>query len=270
MKRITNVTMSSLISALILLLFIPVLNAQTNTDDVHLFESFFFDVPISERPYVQGGLEYDSYDGGSKLNIGAQGGYGINEKLEIQAGWGFLSVSPDEGDGQSGISDLALYGRYKMLNSGSTTFAAGALVTLPIGSEDIGQGNLNFGGYGAVRHKLASGLVLCGTVGLIFYETTTIEMEQTGTDEWGFPIYDTEEKTEYETSFNIGVGTIYPINEKLCLVGEFSMHSEGDYMILTSGVDYNLGSGRVRAGLGIGLDDGAPDIKIMGGYLLTL
>jgi hypothetical protein len=48
------------------------------------------------------------------------------------------------------------------------------------------------------------------------------------------------------------------------------MQSEGDYMIVTGGVDFNLGSGRVRAGLGIGLDDGAPDLKIMGGYLLTL
>ena len=246
MKR--NVKMTCMISALVLLLFVPVINAQNNNDDVRLFESFFFDVPISEKPYVQGGLQYWSYDYANILDIGAQGGYAINKKLEIQAGWGFQSISPDVGDGQSGISDLALFGRYKLANSGPTNFAAGAMLTLPIGSEDVGQGLMHFGGFGAVRHSLGNGMTLTGNIALIFYEV--------GDDR--------------ETSFNLSAGTIYPINEKLCLVSEFSLHSEFDYMIVTSGIDYNLGSGRVRAGLGIGLDDGAPDLKIMGGYLLTL
>ena len=246
MKR--NVKMTCMISVLVLLLFVPVINAQTNTDEVRLFESFFFDVPISEKPYVQGGLEYASLNDGSILDIGAQGGYALNEKMEIQAGWGFRNLSPEVGDSQSGISDLALYGRYKLVNSGPTNFAAGAMITLPIGSEDVGQGTMDFGGFGAVRHSLDNGMTLTGRIALIFYEV--------GDDR--------------ETSFNLGAGTIYPINEKLSSVSEFSLHSEGEYMILTSGIDYNMGSGRVRAGLGIGLDDGAPDIKIMGGYLLTL
>ena len=101
-------------------------------------------------------------------------------------------------------------------------------------------------------------------------ETTSSALEQTGTDEWGLPIYETDKSTKHETSLNIGAGAIYPINEQLNLVGELFMQSEGDYMMLSGGVDYNLGSGRIRGALGLGLDDGAPDIKIMGGYLLTL
>lgn len=254
-----------LISALIILFAVSLLNAQINTNEVRLFQSYFYDTPISERPYVQGGLDYSSYGNHfdfTFLNIGAQGGFALNEKIEIQAGWGYESLSIEEGEGQSGITDLALFGRYNLSNSGPTSFAAGGLITLPIGSEDIGAGNLNFGGYGAVRHALDNGLVLCGTAGLLFYETTEIEYD---------PVtYEPKEETKYETSFNIGAGAIYPVNDQVSVIGEFTMQTEGDYMMLSGGVDYKLGNGRIRGALGIGLDDGAPDFKIGGGYAFTL
>lgn len=254
-----------LISVLILLFAVPLLNAQNNTNGVRLFQSYFYDTPISERPYAQGGLEYASYGNHhdfSLLNIGAQGGYALNEKLEIQAGWSYASWSYEEGEGESGITDLALFGRYNLLNGGPTSFSAGAMLTLPIGSEDIGGGNLNFGGYGALRHALDNGLVLCGTVGLTFYETTEYDVD---------PVtYEIEESSKYENYLNIGAGAIYPVNEKVSIVGELTMQTEGDYMMLSGGVDYKLGNGRVRGALGIGLDDGAPDFKIGGGYAFTL
>jgi len=251
-----------LISALFILFAFTSLSAQNGSNDVRLFQSYFYDAPISKTPHAEGGLNYSTYEYGNSFGIGAKGGYPINEKIEIQAGWGYESFSPEEGDGNSGITDLGLFGRYNLSNSGPTSFSAGGMITLPIGSDDIGAGNLNFGGFGAVRHALDNGLVLCGTAGLLFYETTEIELD---------PVtYEIEEKSKYETSFNIGAGAIYPVSDQLSIVGEFFMRSEGDYMMLSGGVDYKLGNGRVRGALGIGLDDGAPDIMVMGGYAITL
>ncbi|MCJ7811736.1 transporter, partial [bacterium] len=160
---------------LVFALSVTVSQAQNDVKNVHLFQSYFFDTPISAQPYGEAGLQYDSYDFANIITIGARGGYPINEKMEIQATLGYIKWSPDEGDGVSGISDLTLYGRYLINQKNTTSISAGGMVSLPIGSSDIGEGNLNFGGYGAVRHALDNGMVIAGNVGLIFYETTTFE-----------------------------------------------------------------------------------------------
>lgn len=233
------------------------------TDNVRLFQNYFYDTPISSAPYVQPGLAYGSYDGFSTMDLGAQGGYVVNPTLEIQGKLGYVSWKPEKGDGESGLSDLAIYGRKLISDNKNTQFAAGGMITLPIGSEDVGQGHLNFGGFGAVRHKLESGMVITGTIGLIFYEYKTYEYDyQTMT-------YD--EKKERDNYLNLGAGVLYPVNKQTCIVGEFSMQSEGDYTMLSGGVDYTLKNGaKVRGALGLGLDDGAPDLLIMGGYEMTL
>jgi len=142
------------------------------------------------------------------------------------------------------------------------------MVTLPLGSEDIGQGSLNFAGFGAVRYNLDNGMVLCGTAGLHFIETTTItEMRW---DPVAMDIVGGEEETKYETSFYLGFGNIYPIDEKMNLVSELVIRTEYDYMMLSSGIDMKMGDGRLRGMLGIGLDDGAPDFSIFGAYQIVL
>ncbi len=262
MKGKKNCSRLILVSGLVLILSAAVLQAQNGTEDVRLFQSYFYDTPISERPYGEAGFSYSKFENWTLLGVGARGGYPVNEKLEIQGELLYLSWSPEEGDGESGISDLGIYGRYNISNNSPTNFAVGGLITLPIGSEDIGQGNLNFGGFGAVRHPLDNGMVITGNAGLMFYETTEVEVD---------PVtLEVEEKTKHENSFNIGAGIIYPTNDKMNIIGELSLQTEGDYMMLSGGVDYNLGNGRVRGMLGIGLDDGAPDLTISGSYAIPL
>jgi hypothetical protein len=48
-----------------------------------------------------------------------------------------------------------------------------------------------------------------------------------------------------------------------------SIRTEGDYILLSGGVDYPMKSGgRLRGALGLGLDDGAPNFALRGGYYL--
>ena len=241
------------------------LSAGDGTDNVHLFQSFFFDAPIAPSPYVDLGLQFGSWDGGSNFTFGAQGGFGLNDKIEIGANFGFTMNNPEVGDGQSGITDIGLYGRYNLLNSASPTkVSAGAMVTLPIGKEEIGQGNLNFGPFAALRHALEGGLTLAANVGLIFMEHTEFE--------WDGP--DLVEKTKYKTSITIGAGAIYPVSNMMNIVGEFVMmlmpEPFPDFMALSAAVDYMLGGGHIRGGILIGLDDGAPDFGFLASYLLNL
>jgi len=44
--------------------------------------------------------------------------------------------------------------------------------------------------------------------------------------------------------------------------------TEGDYALLAADIDYDLRNARrLRRSLGFGLDDGAPDIQLIGAYL---
>jgi len=277
MKRVTIV--SVLLSGA-LLFSLATVQAQSGTDNVQLFQSYFYDTPIAADPYVEAGIELDSYDALSDFIIGARGGYAINEQIEVEAQLGFISRSWDSDfiDGSSGITDLNLYGRYRFDDIDDAAVSAGAMLSLPVGSEDVGGGSLNFGAFGATRYPLENDMVITGTLGLMFFETKEYE-EGTFTDINIDPITGQitggeyipgEEKTKYESYVNIGLGTIYPVNEKFNAVGELTLRTKGDYMMLSVGADYSLGSGRVRGMLGIGLDDGAPDLAILATYALTL
>jgi hypothetical protein len=232
-----------------------VLLAQTGTDQVRLFQSYFFDTPIANTNHVQPALSHSSFDHFSILTIGANGGYVVNPKLEVLGGLDYISTSYDNDniDGQSGLSDLTLVGRYKLTEGKPTQFAAGAKLTLPIGSEDVGAGHFNFGGFAAVRHPLKNGMVVTGNVALLLEETVNNKGED-----------------DRESSLELAGGVIYPMNKKVNIVGELTIKGDKDYMLLSGGVDYAMGNGRLRGALGIGLDDNAPDFQIMAGYLLPL
>lgn len=249
------------LAALFVLLFASLASAGA-ADEVRLFQSYFYDSPISQTNHVQPAVEYSSFDGGSSFQLGANAGLAVNQKLEVQGLFRYLSLSPDEGDGESGLSDIWLFGRYNVHQNESTEISAGGLVSLPVGKEEVGQGHLNFGGFAALRYALDNGMVIAGSVGLIFYEITKYEMD---TDSM-----ELEEEEEYESSLRIAGGFIYPVNEETSMVGELAMEDESEFMMVSGGVDHNIGRGRVRIALGAGLDDGAPDLMVMAGFLLEL
>lgn len=247
-----------------LLLNIGLSQAQTKyeTDNVRLFQTFFQDTPVSELPYGEGFFQYSAFDGEvSSIDLALQAGVPLTNEIQLTGGLGFRSIDLPSGaakGSESGITDLAISGRYLVL-PGPTAVAVGALMTLPIGSEDIGEGSFDFSGFGSLRHHLPSGLVITSTFGLEFYEVKNAS-DNPRTDKF---------EDDRKTGALIAGGLVYPFPSGLNLVSELNIRTEGDYVLLSGGLDYKLQSGgRIRGGIGIGLDDGAPNFSIRGGYFL--
>ncbi|MDX1586769.1 MAG: hypothetical protein R3222_08490 [Balneolaceae bacterium] len=223
--------------------------AQNSTmDDVHLFQSFFRDAPITGGLYGEGVFNYSDFDFNQRMTFGAQGGYGLTEEIEIAAGLYYRSIDFGEPGTESSLADIPVYGRYNFV-SNETKFSAGAYATLPVGDEIIAEGDLDFGIFAAVRHPASDEVVITGTLGIDFLET--------GIDR--------------EASLYLGAGVIYAASERASIVSELSIQSDIDYSALSSGLDYRLGEFiRFRAALLLGVDDAAPDYGVTGSFLVNL
>ncbi len=235
----------------LLLVFTFSLFSQGNkSDDIHLFQTFLKDAPISKTPYGEAGIQYNTYDFFSNFNFGIQGGYPVNREIEIDANLGFSNSSPDSGTSQSGLTDLTLTGRYNIMPK-KTNISVGGMITLPIGSKDVGQSNFNLGVFGALRHPLEKNMVITGTFGIDFIETDN-----------------TLKKDGRDVSLLVGGGLIYNVDKNLNVLGELNIRTKIDYAFLSGGVNYELPMGSfVRGSLGLGLDDGAPDFALLASFL---
>ncbi|MCL4707124.1 transporter [bacterium] len=226
--------------------------AQDKAEDVNLFQTFFQDATITKTPFGEGLFQFSDYDNASSIDLAVQAGLPITPQFQLSGGLGFRNISIDVPAGvnidnsSSGITDMLISGRYNVVQ-GPTPITIGGLITLPIGSEDIGESSFDFSGFGSLRHALQGGVVLTSTVALEFIETGP----------------------NRDTSLLLAGGVIYPTQNNLNLIGELNIRTEGDYILLSGGVDYLLSSGgRLRGGLGLGLDDGAPNFQLRAGYLL--
>jgi hypothetical protein len=220
----------------------------TNNDDVRLFQTFFEDAATSDVNYGEGVLQIADYNFFNTLLIGLQGGIPVNENIEVGGRVGFLNFNPDFGDGNSGITDIALYAKHYQ-NAGRTQFSLGGYVTLPVGSEDVGGGDFDLGAFGALRHPISPGVTLTGQAGLNFLEA--------GDDR--------------ETSLQLGGGVIYQSSSQLNFVGELNLATKGDVGMLSAGVDYlTSGTGHLRGMIGFGIDNGSPDLLLQISFLSFL
>ncbi len=222
--------------------------AQYDTyDDVLLFQSFFRDVRVTPTPYGEAFYTYDNYDFLDITTAGAQVGYPLTDDIEVASGVYYITRHPDEVDGEKGIADVPVYVRYKLLD-GRTKLSGGVFATIPVGSEDIGEGNLNFGPFLAFRHPASETVALTGTLGVDLLDT---EIE------------------DYEASMNFGGGVIYRARENLHILGEIKVKSDLDYSALSGGLDYRIFDPvRLRANLLLGLDEAAPDFGLRGGIMV--
>ena len=236
-------------SVLFVVIMTPQTRGQNNVfNDIHLFQTFFRDATTTENVYSEAGLNMSDFEHFNTLGVGARAAFPIKSQFEIGAAWQFTSLNPDQGDGESGFSDLFISGRYNFSQKKRTQLSTGGYLTLPIGNEKLGQGHLNIGAFGALRYPLSDETVLTAVLGLDFIER--------GDDR--------------DSSLLLGSGIIHRLGAKTHIIGELDVTTEGDFALISGGVDYELDSGgRLRGALGLGVDDGAPDIMLVVGYHLS-
>jgi len=119
---------------------------------------------------------------------------------------------------------------------------------LRIGEEKLGQDHFDFGAFAAARMPIDNGIVLMGSLGLNFVEIDD----------------------DRELSLHLGGGGIFELSPETHVTGEVGIDTEEDYFALTGGMDHALSANsRLRASLIVGLDDGAPDFALQGGFLVN-
>lgn len=229
--------------------------------DIHLFQSFARDAYVTSGTFGECILGLSDYPNANTINLGFRGGIPISRNFELSAGLGFLNVNPEVGNGQSGLTDLRVIGKYHFEQRSATQFSVGGLLTLPIGKDQLGQGEGNFGIFGAARHPATSSTILTGVLAIDFLEGAPV-----GAGGWPSILIG---GTDKEATIYLGAGVIQEINPNLHLIAELDLASEGQFGILSGGLDYALQSGgKLRGVLGLGMDDGAPDLSVVLGYML--
>ncbi len=222
---------------------------RANNDNVRLFQTFFQDAAVAQQPFGEASFGYADFGPANSVDLGVDAGFPVSPQFEVGVGLHFININPDFGDGNSGITDLPVFGKFHLPSRNGTQLSAGGFITLPIGSEDIGGGDFDFGGFGALRHPLSSNTVLTGTAGLNFLEF--------GGDR--------------EVSLLIGGGLIYEMNPDLNFIGELNIQTKTDGGLITGGIDYESGlNNHFRAVLGIGVDSGSPDFLLRASFLTFL
>ena len=235
------------------LLFWGTASAQDDTKgNVRLFQSFFEDAHVTPEPYLDGEFDYSYYDNDLEADFytfAMRAGLPLNPQTELHFRLGVATLDPDGASSETSITDFYIGGRH-ILFDGETKVSAGGYVTIPIGKEEAWQDNFDAGLYSALRHPLDRGIVLTGTIGLMYTEK-----------------YDRWTNNNHEATLRIGGGAIYEYTDDVHFVGEAVMESRHDYMLLTGGIDYAIDrKSSLRTALGVGVDSSAPDLRVMLSY----
>jgi len=237
-----------------------------------------WDGAVFDSPWIYGQMRYQHFSrdvdtpaGSSKLKtdvfaIGPTFAMPIPnlEQLEVGGRAWFLSTSTKNGEKGSGtgLSDLDLWGKYQFIDD-PVLLSAGLLFTLPTGAEKAispwATGEFNVELFGALRYYIADNFALASHLGLRINADADKKVKNT------------KYELDGQASFELGGGIIYQVSNELNILGELNFGTEpykdvDNDIELTGGVEYALQENfSLRGGLGIGLDDVAPDFELMGG-----
>lgn len=216
----------------------PAYTSTSDLSDVRLFRSWFEDAVFTPGVDLEPIYQWADYDGASTWFGGARVSMWVSERMEAGGQIGWAGASPDEGDGDSGFGDVDLYARYRLPVDFGGTIAAGSLVRLPTGNSTSGQDNTIVRIFGALRQDLGGAFTFTANLAFEY-------LELFGDDGNGIAV---------------GFGSLIPINDDLTTIFELNLRTAFDYAMVTGGVDYELPpGGHLRAAIGVGLDDQAPD-----------
>jgi hypothetical protein len=191
--------------------------------------------------------------------------------LDVGVLTGFMSLDPEQGDGESGLMDVEVIGKYRFMDA-PTKLAAGAVISLPVGKKELMQGGFDIEFFGATRYELET-ISLEGHFG--FRINGGIDREYSYTDPFTGQTTTQEVEIDGELSIKLGGGVLFAATPQLTVLGELTIETArfdgGDEdMRLTPGVDFRLNPNfGLRGGLGLGLGDGSPDLELLAGAAIN-
>ena len=225
-----------------------------------LFINFIEDAAVVNHQWWEAQLEYSDGDPIDAIILRGIAAFQPMQSLEVggRVGFGTTDTPGTLPDG-SGATDLDLWGKwYFPTPSGTTEFAAGAVVTVPTGDDTAGLGFDAFAveGFGCMRYT-AKRFTLSGKLGLRLNEDASILGS---------------EDIDGETSVSVGGGVIWPWTERVSFIGELNFEdgrfegADSDTRFL-AGLNWHTGGrGILRGAVALGLTDGAPDFQALVGY----
>jgi hypothetical protein len=224
-----------------------------------LFLSFAEDAAFADKQWWEGQVEFADGDPVDVTLARFVVALQPVRALEVGGRIGFGSTSGPSGfpDG-TGATDLDVWGKWNFGTfGGDTSFAAGALGTIPTGDDTSGLGTDAFDLelFGSLRHRLP-GMEFSGHAGY----------RLNGDGKFGGV------ELNGKSSAIFGAAILIPIRDRLSVVGEANVETErfhgadADTRVL-GGVNWTPSEhGVVRGALAFGLTNGAPNVELLLGY----
>ena len=245
----------------LLLLTLPAVAQNPTSGSDRLFLAFAEDATvIDESQWWEVQVEFADGDIVDATIVRGIVAIRARPNLEIggRVGFGNTDTPAPFPDG-SGATDLDAWAKYYLGSSSSNTeFAVGGIVTIPTGDDTAGLGfdSFGLGAFGSVRHRLERAIIT-GHAGLRLN---------------GDGMFLGSPGVDGKTSVHLGGGVIVPLSDQVTAVGELYYEgerfdgAESDVRIL-GGINWRVNQrGMVRFAVALGLEDGAPDAQLLGGY----
>lgn len=251
--------------ALAVTLLSPVARAQTapttssNTGYDRLFLAFIEDTAIAQKQWWEGQLELADGEDVDVLLLRGIVAFQpwTNVELGGRVGFGNSDASGDVEDG-TGATDVEAWGKYRFgKEAEGVQFAAGASAIVPTGDDAAGLGSDSFAlaAFGTLRWQVDP-VIVSLHAGL-----------RTNGDGQIFGV-----ELNGKTSPFVGGGVIYPLSDRVSLIGEVKFEGERfeegdkDTRVL-GGVNWRpFNRGMFRGAVASGLSDGSPNFQLIAGY----
>ncbi len=247
---------------LAVLLVVPVAAEAQVSPDTRLLQRPEWDGAVFTGLYLDGQFRYQKWDKAKAWMIGPTFAMSFAEMPQLETGARvfLLNSNPDGSSSETGFSDVDIWGKWQFLDD-PLLLSAGLLFTLPTGAEKVihpkASGEFNVELFGAGRYYATDMLAVIGHIGLRI--NSDMDVKAGGV----------KGEIDGETQFLLGAGVIFEATPELDILGELNFATEAykdsdSDIELTGGVQYNFSPDFCgRGGIGIGLDDGAPDFELI-------
>jgi hypothetical protein len=210
--------------------------------------------PVTTEPMavdLEVNLEYDSYSEGTETTFSASVTTGLFPDLDISLWLPIVSVSPDEGDSESGVGDAEIMFKWQFMKeeNGMPGLAVRGVAKLTSGDEEKGLGS----------GEMDYSLILLGS-----YKLEPVNLYAT----LGYTWVGEPPGVDLDNVVSLSLAVEYPLNEKLDLVGRLAGESgQGDEdapIFILGGASYAINDVLyVDGGIRLGVTDTAPDWSII-------